>query len=91
MFMIHSIKILFSFPMWQYPVKTTNIQRDITFIIPKLIEGVHLHAKWAYAPPHLTLPNNQRLPWKPGIAPSVIAEASGYPNAPTELDPKIFK
>ena len=28
-------------PMWQYPVKITNIQVDITFIIPKLIDGVN--------------------------------------------------
>ena len=34
-------------PMWQYPVKITNIQVDITFIIPKLIDGVPSHAKGA--------------------------------------------
>ena len=34
-------------------------------------------------PPHLTLTNNQRLPKEPGKAPSIIAEASGYPDAPT--------
>ena len=26
-------------PMWQYPVKIINIQLDVTFIIPKLIDG----------------------------------------------------
>ena len=34
-------------PMRQYPVKITNIQVDITFIIPKLIDGVPSHAKGA--------------------------------------------
>jgi len=32
-------------PMYQYLVKTTNIQVDITFIISKLIDGVPSHAK----------------------------------------------
>ena len=32
-------------------------------------------------PPHPTLPNNQSFSPKPGKAPSVIGEASGYPNA----------
>ena len=32
-------------PMWQYPVKITNIQVDITFIINKLIDGVPSHAR----------------------------------------------
>ena len=34
-------------PMWQYPVKTTNIQVDITFIIPKLNDGVPSHVKYS--------------------------------------------
>ena len=34
-------------------------------------------------PPHLTLANNQRLPQNTGKAPSVIPDASSYPNAPT--------
>ena len=34
--------------MRQYPVKITNIQVDVTFIIPKLIDGVPSHAKGAY-------------------------------------------
>jgi hypothetical protein len=34
-------------PMQQYPVKIINIQVDITFSIPKLIGGVHSHAKGA--------------------------------------------
>ena len=33
-------------------------------------------------PPHLTLAIKQRLPENPSKAPSVIAGASGYPNAP---------
>ena len=37
----------------------------------------------AYAPSHLTLANNQRLSQNLGKAPSIIAGASGYPNAPT--------
>jgi hypothetical protein len=32
-------------PMWQYSVKMTNIQVEISFTIPKLIEGVPSHAK----------------------------------------------
>ena len=32
-------------PMWQYSVKITNIQVDITFIIPKLINVVPSHKK----------------------------------------------
>jgi hypothetical protein len=31
--------------MWQYPIKITNIQVEITFIVPKLIDGVPSHAK----------------------------------------------
>ena len=31
--------------MWQYPVKITNIQVDITFIIPKLIVEVNHMSK----------------------------------------------
>jgi hypothetical protein len=31
--------------MWQYPVKITNIQVDIAFIIPKLVDGVPSHAR----------------------------------------------
>ena len=34
-------------PMQQYLVKITNIQVDITVIIPKLIDGVPSHAKGA--------------------------------------------
>ena len=34
-------------PMWQYLVKITHIEVDITFIIPKLIDGVPSHAKGA--------------------------------------------
>ena len=34
-------------PMWQHPVKIINIQVGITFIIPKLIDGVPSHAKEA--------------------------------------------
>ena len=34
-------------------------------------------------PPHLTLPNNQSLSKNPGKVPSVIADTSNYPNAPT--------
>ena len=34
-------------------------------------------------PPHPTLPNNQSFSQNPGKAPSVVAEAFGYPNAPT--------
>ena len=34
-------------PMQQYPVKITNIQVDITFIILKLIDEVPSHAKGA--------------------------------------------
>ena len=30
-------------PIWQYPVKITNIQVDITFIISKLFNGVLFH------------------------------------------------
>ena len=40
-----------TFPRWehmrQYLVKITNIQVDITFIIPKLIDGVSSHVKGA--------------------------------------------
>jgi hypothetical protein len=32
-------------PMWQYPVKITIIQVDVTFINPILIDGVRSHAK----------------------------------------------
>ena len=32
-------------PMWQYLVKSTHIQVDIAFIIPKLIDGVPSHAR----------------------------------------------
>ena len=32
-------------PMWQYPIKITTIQVDITFIILKLIDEVLSHAK----------------------------------------------
>ena len=32
-------------PMWQYPVKITNMQLDITFVIPKIIGAVPSHAK----------------------------------------------
>ena len=34
-------------PMWQYPVKITNIHVDITFIIPNLIDDTPPHAKGA--------------------------------------------
>lgn len=34
-------------PMWQYMVKITNIQIDITFINPKLIDGVPSRVKGA--------------------------------------------
>jgi hypothetical protein len=34
-------------PVWQYSVKITNIYIDITFITPKLIDGVPSHATWA--------------------------------------------
>ena len=40
-------------------------------------------AKLIMLPPHLTLANNQRLSKNSGKAPSIIAGASGYPNAPT--------
>ena len=32
-------------PIWRYPIKITNIQVDITFVIPKSIDGVPSHAK----------------------------------------------
>ena len=35
-------------PMRQYLVTIANIQVDITFIIPKSIDGVPSHAKGAY-------------------------------------------
>lgn len=41
--------------------------------------------------PIFPLPNNQRLSEKLGNALSVMAEASGYPNAPQELVSAIFE
>jgi hypothetical protein len=35
-------------PMWQNLAKITNIQVDITLIIPKLVDGVSSHAKGAW-------------------------------------------
>ena len=34
--------------LWQYPVKIAYIKVDITFIIPRLIDGVPSHAKGAW-------------------------------------------
>jgi hypothetical protein len=42
-------------------------------------------------PPHLTLTNNQKLPQNPGKAPSVLADTSGYPNAPTRTCSRDFQ
>ena len=53
--------------MRQYPVKITNIQVDVTFIIPKLIDGVPSHAKIAY-----------RLKW-PGIV-KLVANGEELPH-----------
>ena len=36
--------------MWQYPVKITNIQVDITSIIPQLIDGVPSHEPYGETP-----------------------------------------
>jgi hypothetical protein len=44
--------------MCQYPVKITNIQVDITFIIAKLIDEVPSHAKGIVT----LVPNEERVP-----------------------------
>ena len=53
-------------PISQYMVKIINIQVDITFIIPKLIDGVPSHAKgaqWLQWPHIVTLvPNEEEFP-----------------------------
>ena len=53
-------------PTWQYLVKITNIQVDITFIIPKLIDEVPSHVKgaqWLKWPGIITLaPNEEEFP-----------------------------
>ena len=55
-------------PMWQYPIKITDIQVDINFIIPKLIDGIPSHVKGAYWlkwPGIVTLlPNTEEFPCK---------------------------
>ena len=52
--------------MWQYPVKFTYIQVDITFVVLKLIDGVPSHAKgaWRLKWPGIValIPNGEEVP-----------------------------
>jgi hypothetical protein len=66
-------------PMWRYPVKVTIFQADITFIIPKLIDGVPSYAKrtqWLMWLGIVTLvPNGQKFPHRCGQEDRTLKEA----------------
>ena len=66
-------------PMWQYLVKTTNIQVDITLIIPKLINEVPSNTKGAWWLKRLGIvtlvPNGEGFPCKCGQEDRAVKEA----------------
>ena len=79
-------------PMWQHLVKIIIIQVDITFIIPKLVDGVPSHAKatqWLKWPGVVTLvPNEGEFACRCGQEDRAVKEAwEGQGPAEWRCDP----